>query len=148
VAWKPLAAESRSHHALQLGIIEGLVEDRKGNGKLGFQEPAGDDDLFVLAVLLEEADPVVAPQDVHAVVGDDELHRVVQELLDGPHAVGSHDDRVPLVLEVVPQGEPDRVLVFDDENAGLLAVFHVPPGSALRRTLPLGRQSCYDALSG
>lgn len=132
--WAPSAArgafallqlsESGGNHLFQLRVVKGLIQNWKGNGKLRLEETAGDDDFFVGAVLLEEADPVIPAEDIHAIIGHDESHPIVEKLLDRSHPIRGHDYFVPFVLQIIPQGQSDRILILDDQNIDLLILFH------------------------
>src|SRR5512147_2760218 len=108
--------DSLLDHRGELAVVVRLVDDGVGEEAVRLEEAAGEDHFLPPAESLEKPQPVVAAEELHAVVGDDDVDVVVEQLLDGAHALGSHEDLVPLAPQVVPQAEPDAVLVLYDQD--------------------------------
>ncbi len=109
---------------LKFGIVKGLVQHGKGYRKLRLEETAGNDDLLIGAVLLEEANPIIAAENVHPIIGHDDTDRIIEKLFDRSDTVGGHNHLVPLVLQVVPQSQADRVFILYNQNIAALILFH------------------------
>ena len=79
---------------LEILVVEGLVDDVEGDLEIGPEKARRDDDPLGRAIFAEELYPIVAAEDVHAIIGNDEVDVEVEELFQGAHAVRGDEDLV------------------------------------------------------